>query len=104
MARFLVNYPDGYKDIIITALKKTLGTDADGLTDGEIVNKAFGRFVKPYVRAYQRKNSVNVIQAVLDTEEAQIIKEQAVRDATTVRKDAELAVDLKIDTDFERFV
>ena len=103
MARFSVNYPDGYKDIITAARRKALGTDARGLTDGKVIDVAFGQYVKPYVKAYQRQNVVGVSDTVTAKERALADKQQALLDAEDARKVAEGAQDAQVETDFEGF-
>ena len=100
MATLSFTYPDKYKADVETALKASLGDDAEGLTDADAAKRAVKRYVRGVVMAHRRRSDSAVTKAVTDADAALVAKEAAAAEARKARSDAEAADSAAVVADF----
>ena len=98
MGQITVDFPDEYRDDLMTGLRAFLGEDAGGLSDEASARKAIKRFAKNEARKVARRNTAS--QQVADAQAALVEKEAAAAAAVKARLDAEAASDHAIEAAF----
>lgn len=89
MPDITISVPAAHRADIAAAFRESLGDDAEGLTDAQVMRKALRRHVKGLVRGYRRRNNAAVTSAVTAAQDALVTAQDAVTVATRARKVAE---------------
>jgi hypothetical protein len=89
MAQITVNYPDAYESMAVDGIRATLGEDAEGLTDAEVVAKGVRRFIELHARNVNRRTQAapavaTADSALADAQSAMEVARQARVDAMSV--------------------